>query len=53
MIFTEMTKTGPVRDRKEGLRADYTRVTKTKNPDSYQKQPKTAKFWHKLANFFK
>ena len=53
MISTEMTRTGPVRGRKEGLKADYTKISKSKNPNSYQKQPKGAKFWDKLVNFFK
>jgi hypothetical protein len=50
MISTEMTRTGPVRDRKEGLRADYSRIQKSVNPELYQKVPANDKFWSFVAN---
>lgn len=49
MISTEMTRTGPVRGRKEGLRADYSRIQKSVNPELYQKVPVNDKFWSFVA----
>lgn len=50
MISTEMTKTGPVSGRKEGLKGDYSRIQKSVNPELYQKPSKNDQFWGIVAN---